>query len=220
MKNTQSLCLALSGLGLLALSFSANAQNIVLNPSFETPVEPANSFGSFSAGSTALTSWTVASGSIDHIGAGFWQAADGVQSVDMNGTDAGSIFQDLATTPGSSYNLSFSLAGNPAGGPTIKHLQVFWNGTSQGIFTFDTTGKSFGNMGYVSDALNGLSATGATTRLQFTSTDAGSNAGPALDNVSVVKATVTATPEPGSLAFFTVSGLSGAGLLLRKRRRK
>ena len=31
---------------------------------------------------------------------------------------------------------------------------------------------------------------------------------------------VAATPEPGSLAFLATSGLSGAGFLIRKRRRK
>ena len=207
-------------LGLLTcmIRTPAIAQNIVLNPSFESPVEPANSFSSYSAGSTAITSWTVASGSVDHIGAGFWQAADGVQSVDMNGSDAGSLFQDLVTIPGAGYNLTFALAGNPNGAPTIKHLQVLWNGLNQGTFTFDITGKSFPNMGYITIPVSGLQATTASTRLQFTSLDAGSSFGPVLDNVSVVRAGALATPEPGSMAFLTGLGISG-GVFLKRRRK-
>ena len=196
----------------------AAAQNIVLNPSFESPVVQANGFNGYSAGSTGITSWTVASGSVDHIGAGFWQAADGVQSVDMNGTDAGSLFQDLVTIPGSAYNLTFALAGNPAGAPTIKHLQVVWNGLNQGTFTFDITGKSFANMGYITVPVSGLQATGASTRLQFTSLDAGSAAGPVLDNVSVVRTGVATTPEPGSISLLTGISIAGGVFTLRRRR--
>ena len=166
-----------------------------------------------------MSPWVVDAGNIDQIGSGFWQAAEGVQSLDMNGTVPGGIHQDLATTPGATYNLSFSMAGNTAATPTIKHLQVFWNGGSIGTFTFDTTGHSFASMGWTTMSASGLVATGATTQLRFLSLDTGTNAGPALDNVVVVQATGPgATPEPGSVALLIGLGVSGSVFALRRRR--
>ncbi len=61
-------------------------------------------------------------------------------------------------------------------------------------------------------------ATGTTTVLTFTSLNAGSNASPALDNVSVVS-TAAAAPEPGTLALLGLGILPLAGMLARRRGR-
>ena len=100
----------------------------MVNGSFEAP-SAGGSFVGYGGGGN-IGGWTVGGSGVDHIG-GFWQAADGVQSVDLNGSDAGSVFQDLVTIPGGEYSTRFALAGNPFGFEA-KHLSVLWDGAQVG----------------------------------------------------------------------------------------
>ena len=152
----------------------------IINPSFEQGPNPGTLIN-LSVGSTDITGWTVGSGNIDYIGS-YWNAADGARSLDLNGLISGSIYQDLITIPGQTYEVVFYMAGNPAGGPTIKHLRVF-AGSQPFDFTFDISGHSFSNMGWEPRSFTFI-ATDSTTRLTFQSLDTGFY-GPALDNVQV-----------------------------------
>lgn len=193
---------------------AAGAQ--VVNGNFESSIPaPPGGFTTYGAGSN-FGGWTVGSGSIDLIN-GFWQAANGTYSVDMDGASVGSIFQDMVTSAGGTYDLSFALAGNPAGGPVIKTLNVFWDGANVGTFTFDITGKTFASMGWQSHTINNLTATTALTRLEFQSGTNGNFYGPALDAVSV-SAVSTVTPEPASVTLFA-TGLIGAIVAVRRKRK-
>lgn len=109
--------------------------------SFETPLAPAGGFTTLGAGSS-IGPWTVTYGTVDLIGAGFWAAADGDQSVDLSGYWSGAVAQTFATQPGTRYLVSYALAGNPAGPPTVKTGQVQVNGVDVQNFSFDTTGKT------------------------------------------------------------------------------
>ncbi|MEA2273446.1 MAG: hypothetical protein QOI98_2154, partial [Solirubrobacteraceae bacterium] len=93
-------CLAaVTAIAVLAPSVASGA-NLVQDGSFEVPaftggymtVTTPNSFGS----------WTVASGSIDRVSAPRWTSAKGSRSVDLNACGPGSIFQAVATVPGTS----------------------------------------------------------------------------------------------------------------------
>src|SRR3977135_1229617 len=73
---------------------------IVKDGSFEKP--NANGYENLGAGQT-FGAWSVGSGDIDVVGTNFWMAHSGIQSVDLNGWNTGSIYQDLPTNSGTQY---------------------------------------------------------------------------------------------------------------------
>ena len=206
---------ALAALGLVG-AHPAQAQ-IVQDGSFEKQAVPSNPGYTTINTPSPLGSgspWTVASGSVDLIST-YWQAEDGLQSVDLSGNTGGSIYQDLTTTVGTTYNLSYYLAGNPDGAPTVKTLGVSAGTTIFTPVSFDTTGKTKAAMGWTLETAS-FTATTATTRLQFTSLNTPDNTspyGPALDNVQV-----TVAPEPSSITAFAFLGLGMLGLALKARK--
>ena len=156
------------------------------NGSFENAsVDPDGSFVTLAVGSTQITGWTVVSGNIDYIG-GYWEASNGARSLDLVGNqNVGGVEQTFDTVPGATYSVLFDVAGNPTGPPTIKPLTVS-AGTVVQNYTFDSTGKSVSDMGWVTNQLT-FTATGKSTTLSFISdtTGAGCCFGAALDNVRV-----------------------------------
>ncbi len=186
----------------------------LVNGNFESSTPVAGSVDTYGAGSS-FGGWTVGQGTIDLLN-GYWQAADGTYSVDLDGVSVGSIYQDVATTIGEAYTLGFSLAGNPAGGPVIKTMDVLWGGSVVGSYTFDITGRSFAAMGWTPYTLAGLVSTTATTRLEFRSTTGGNFYGPAVDAITLAPA-VSAVPEPATLAL-VAGGLALVGGVARRRR--
>src|SRR3954454_12788958 len=88
---------------------SAAGANIVADSDFETP--PSGDQTTYVDMDT-FGPWTVAFGDVQQIG-GFWDPASGSQSMDLNGDHLGGIYQDLPTTRGATYQLTFFMAGNP-----------------------------------------------------------------------------------------------------------
>jgi choice-of-anchor C domain-containing protein len=163
----------------------AQALTGIGNASFETPVVTPNTFVNLGAGAS-IGAWTVTQGHVDHIGAGFWQAADGVQSVDLSGSSlplAGGVAQSFTTVPLLKYRVSYKLAGNPGGAPVIKTGQVLANGNVIQSFSFDVTGKTFANMGYVHKVATFI-ASGLVSTIEFQSSN-NTAYGPVLDDVDV-----------------------------------
>jgi len=180
------------------------------NGSFENGTDP-GVFSNLPSGSTAITGWVVGgAGGVDYIGT-YWQAADGTRSLDLDGTSAGSVSQTFDTVINMPYLVTFSLAGNPAGAPSIKTLTVSAGATTT-PYSFNTAGATTSNMNWTPETFSFI-ATGASTTLTFASTTDGSF-GPALDNVGVS----VAMPEPGTSAML-ISGLvlGITGLIRRKR---
>ena len=94
-------------------------------------------------------------------------------------------------------------------------------GVSAGTFTFDTTGHTYGSMGWTTITVNGLTAAGPSTDLRFSSLDDLSSAwGPALDNVSVVAQPNGAVPEPSQTATFAFGAFAILGMLAFARKRR
>ncbi|MGW5674101.1 choice-of-anchor C family protein [Streptomyces sp. NPDC003860] len=152
--------------------------------SFEYPTAPVNAFATYSAGQ-ALGPWQVTGGTVDLIGKGYWGAAEGDQSVDLNGASAGTVSQTFTTVPGTTYTVSYALAGNvsPAHLSILKTGRALIDGQDFQNFSFDTTGKSPTNMGYVNRQFTFV-ANGTTTTLAFASTMAGAW-GAVIDDVRV-----------------------------------
>jgi choice-of-anchor C domain-containing protein len=190
--------------------------NLLFNGSFETNGGGAcvpTSFITMSPGNTCISGWSIVSGNVDYISSvGGWEAEDGTFSIDMSGTVNGAIEQSFATVVGQGYSVTFWMAGNFGAAPVVKTLQVSAAGQSQND-TFDTTGKSDQNMGWVMETFNFVAANTSTT-LEFANIDVpNSDGGPTLDNVSV---TATA-PEPGSFAllFVALGGMAFTRLIRR-----
>src|SRR5687768_2173401 len=99
--------------GLLGVVDASAAE--LFRSSFESPpVGP--SYSAIFAGN-GIDGWTVETGTIEVVGT-YWAAAEGNQSIDLSGIfeAAGTIYRDVATTPGNWYKLKFAFAGNPLDG--------------------------------------------------------------------------------------------------------
>lgn len=163
---------------------SALAAPVNSNGSFETGVAPGVFTTLVGVNNTNITDWTVDSGSVDYIGS-YWMASDGTRSLDMTGFSSGTVSQTFPTVIGHTYEVSFDMAGNPAGFPLEKHLDVSVGGAPES-FTFDVTGKTLVDMGWETNTYE-FTATSTSTTLSFASQDAGFF-GAALDNVVVTDA--------------------------------
>lgn len=169
---------------------SPNPAPLLANGGFEYPAIPANAFIRYGMGST-IGPWRVTGGNVDLTGANFWQTADGRQSLDLEGSESGTIEQRLATRVGGCYTVNFALAGNPDGGPTIKRgfarvvSHTLGHPTVQKNFVFNTSGKSRARMGYVAERFRFRSLAPAAT-LSFSSTTGGGY-GPVIDAVNVTQ---------------------------------
>ena len=96
---------------------AAQAQNLILNGSFETPIVPPGTYQEFPVGSPSIPRWVITGepGSVAVIsttlsGGGFtFQARSGQQSLDLTGGSNGQtgVQQAVATTIGSLYELTF-----------------------------------------------------------------------------------------------------------------
>ncbi len=193
-----ALSASLSGSGISSPIYQTPPDDFipVVNGSFEDGPDPGPNpgFTQLSTGSTAITGWTVSRGSIDYIGV-YWQPSHGNRSIDLDGASDGGIIQSFSTVAGQQYNVTFDMAGNPVGSPTIKQMRVTAAGQSQD-FSFDTTGKSRTNMGWVTNSWTFTAASGNTS-IEFYSLDNPSSPyGPALDNIRSSLSTPTPTNTP------------------------
>ncbi|PJE99514.1 hypothetical protein CUT44_03065 [Streptomyces carminius] len=183
---TRSCVTAVVAAGLFGVAGTAVAAPTVSrfdDGSFEYPAVAAGTFRTLGAGA-ATGPWKVTSGAVDLIGAGYWQAAEGDQSVDLNATVPGAVAQTFTTTPGTAYTVTYSLAGNPDAVSPVKTGRALVDGQNFQGFSFDTTGRTLTDMGYVTRRFTFV-ANNPTTTLGFASTTPNSARGPVIDDVRV-----------------------------------
>ena len=214
--------LALS-LALLALGAGSAEAQLITFGDFEKGVDPGSDYITlFGGDSTSITGWTVTGRDVDYI-SGHWLASVGTRSLDLSGSTMGGVEQVLSTRAGVSYTILFDMAGNPGGGADIKRLEVTAANAAQ-IYSFDTTGRTERNMGWVTQRFD-FTALDSSTTLSFISLT-NSYYGPALAHVrgsedsapSIHASSIPfAVPEPATLLSCGIAGLLGLGLEFRRR---
>ncbi|WBQ04832.1 DUF642 domain-containing protein [Kribbella sp. CA-293567] len=179
---------------LVGLTASPAAAAPVLASGFEDPLI-SGGYKEYVAGQQ-FGGWTVASGTVDSVS--YWQNAEGRQSLDMNGTSAGSVARTLPAQLLTTYKVTYAVAGNPEGLPTIKSGKVSVNGQQVDTFTVSVAGKNIGNMGWVYRSFYFTNLLSSSTVLQFTSTTAPTRWGPVLDDVKVESCLLILCPASAS----------------------
>lgn len=194
------------------------------NGSFDVGGPACNQFN-IPAGTNFTPGWTVSVGNIDWESSPpcGWAASNGSSSLDLVGNGGiGGVSQTFNTTPGVTYTVTFDMAGNFGGAPTIKPLTVTVDGVTQN-YTFDTTGATGSAMGWTTHSFTFV-ATSTTATINFVSDITSGNAGAALDNVSILPpgppdATVAVPLNDAGWLAAVMLALAG-GLTLRKRLRR
>ncbi|GGE07899.1 hypothetical protein GCM10011529_12890 [Polymorphobacter glacialis] len=189
----------------------------LVNGSFEAGSLSAP-FETATAGSSAITGWTVGGFGVDYVGS-YWMASDGVRSVDLSGLNAGSVSQAFATTIGSNYTVTFDLSGNPDGGVGTRTAIVSIDGSLPSIKSYVVApSNSRESMNWQTYSYD-FTAFTTTSRLVFASADY-TPFGPALDNVSVIDnggGAGSTVPEPATWAMLMI-GFGMVGMTVRSRR--
>ena len=176
---------------------------LVTNGSFEQPTTTNPDFDDIAAPSSAITGWSVSSGTVDHIRT-HWVAAAGSQSIDLEGNSPGTIEQTFPTTPGADYRLTFQYSANPDGGPAQsadRTADVLVNG-----LTVDTVSHAQSPFVWQAESLV-IHATSASTTLAFHSTASTPSYGIAIDAVSVVPI----VSPPATVGAPTLTGIYHVG---------
>ncbi len=206
--------LALASTGLLAALAPAQASNLFVNGSFETPTVGYQLLG---GGSTAITGWTTVLSGVEHFAPssyGVGAAADGQMVVDLaNYTylTGGGLEQAVSTVPGQSYDVSFAAGNSLSSGRTGTGIikVTIGGGTT---LSFNTAVATSAAMAWATRSFSFV-ATGSSTVVRFWNDQNPNFYFADLDAVSVQ---ASAVPE-AQQAWLLMAGLGVMGAWIRRR---
>lgn len=107
-------------------------------------------------------------------------AADGTQWAELASNCPSGIYQDVPTIPGWTYSLSYAYSARE--GIASNDMTVSWNGAVERAVSADGTGQALPVWTTYNDV---VTATAATTRVQFDDVSANGSEGDLLDAVSL-----------------------------------
>jgi len=184
--------LTLSAL-LVALTAAPASAATVYATGFENP-PVSTAFQEYFTGEQ-FDGWTVTAGTVDTVT--LFQDAEGTQSLDLNGSLDGSIARTLPAQLLTTYKVTFAVAGNTEGPPTVKSGKVQVNGQDVDSFTFSIAGKSSSNMGWVYRSFYFTNVLSTSSVLQFSGTT-GSKWGAVIDDLKVESCLLILCPASAS----------------------
>lgn len=167
-----------------AATYVQPQRNLIVNGGFEISPNFSGEYENIKTDSIDIEGWKVHFGDVDVVQKPSWAASEGNRCIDLNGYNPGGICQRIATEPGVTYQLSFSMAGHTSGAP-IKRMNVRVAGQTRAL-AFTVVGKTPTNMGWERKSLT-FTATQPSTDIEFISATPSGYYGPMIDNVVVVK---------------------------------
>lgn len=148
---------------------------------FEAPViGPSPGYSAPIGVGQSIGEWTVTVGDVELVST-YWSAAEGAQSLDLNGTTPGTLCQSFDTTAGDLYRVSFQMSHNWGTSSATLDLQV---GDAPVAGFSHTTANSAADMKWEPHSRD-FTAAAARTKGCFASTGPSGTNGPALDDVRV-----------------------------------
>ena len=209
------------------LAFSAlNAQaatNLVLDGSFEQASVTSGWHVYTNVSGNTLPDWTLASGAGIEVQTngtvGSVLAQDGSKYVELDshagngglttpGINTNSVmFQDIATTVGGKYDISFWYMPRPNVSAASNQINYSFGSSTGNISTVSNLQKTWEQVTF------NFTATSALTKLSFQADGTADTVGGFIDNVSVMQA----VPEPESYAML-LAGLGLMGTIARRRK--
>lgn len=182
---------------------------LILNPSFETPVVSSHAWDVFPNGTNSLLwniEWesgqSIFNGQVRplvanlevHRGLNSWSSSDGQQHAELDGDWGGpsseqssepasvKISQNITTIPGQDYTLSFDFSPRPGSGLTQNKLSVRWNGET--VETISADGLALNSPNWINYKFN-LRANSESSKIEFADIGVSDSVGTLLDNVSL-----------------------------------
>jgi len=204
--------MAVAAIASLTSTAAGAATNLIQNGSFEFGAASIDPFITVNPGDTSINDWAVTVPNVDYIG-NYWQAANGVRSIDLSGYFAnGMIQQTINTVPLQVYTLTYWVSANPDQAlPNPRLGTVFISGNPTTAISYTLHGNTLSNMQWAK-RYQQFTATAATTNIGFSGVPNSNLAwGIALDNVSV-----SAVPEPAIWTMMIV-GFGMLGFAMRRR---